>query len=274
VIVAGIPSVVEFSPRLMAVESGQPPVCVRFFVYAVRGRVRGVRITTTGLGDARFVAPDRGPAADCKSALRDALPLISLGEVGESGRQLQMVLPREVFPLSRKPQQGRVLVFADSGPPVEVPLQVQREAAGQFGTAMLWFSGIFLPALVAAALGYAGHVLVERYRAREAEATEFARFKEDRRNDLDSFFGVFYPQLLEAKPSPDEFATRIETGLEEPLSKVPRKRRDALRAELRRRDRTRIIECLVAAFPEWEPQIRKSTGAGTDGRVNSGRNDD
>ena len=212
-----------------------------FVVRSASSVKHSVAITSSGIGNASFLISGTGADA--------AKPFLQT-EVDENGKRIILRLSRDLLPSSSTSLEGKIVVLVANSKPVEALVKIERPSPLVF-TSFQWFWAIVLPAAVGALLTYFGTRLAGSWTARSAALTGFGKFKDENYTLLSTFFTAFYPTA--SKGSDEDFAKNLDAELRKKniLSAVAGRERRKLEIALRRRDRSKIKQCLRKLFSEW-----------------------
>lgn len=257
-IVAGTPAEmrVEEWPR-----SNDGKLCAHFLVHAIGLPVRSVYLTTVGLGssDLGYENLKRSACDATTSAGRKALlwlPLVDL-----RGVSIELRVPRDAFPAQGATVDGKIRFASKASVPYDIPVRLATETGGPFWTAVLWFFGIAVPALLTALLAYVGSVLIERFKSHALEGATFDNYTTKNVHQLGDFFKYWYREFIDKPPADgwrDELLRKLHD--EQILDNLPRHSGRRVIANIRTGSRQEVSAELSHSFPLWKSEMQDRKG--------------
>jgi hypothetical protein len=239
-----------------------PTVCTDFFIRTRAGEVRDLELTSTGLGPARFAlkpTDNQLSPGNSASAARNSNGELSLvvPQLGRTEQPVNLCLQiKRLVPLPGTTAEGKILII-DGNKTQALPIKLENPSAPPLYTAMQWFFGIVIPALLSFLAAWGLTELNSSRNQRAREQQRFERFKARRYQTLKDFFTAYYQNLSEAN---EEFPTQLRENL---LTRnywvyIPSRKLSALEQAISRRQRSEIGRVLAELFPDWREAILKS----------------
>jgi hypothetical protein len=259
-IFAGLPSMAEYRSGLWSALRGEDDhdVCLDFTVHALERPVAGVKLTTSGLGDARLGLLTGTPTTLCDGV---NARLLTLGEVATQGTRVRVRLPGASF-VHAGSMDGRLIAMAPGRDPIEAKLQLQRAGWGPFWNGVFWFLGVFVPATVTAVIGLGVFQLQKRIELRSAERMGLAQFRKDSGSELRKFFaptGLFASIVTDASGETYSNKMAEELGKRGVITALTIRSRERLISAMRKADKKKVAGILAEAFPDYRNEIEAST---------------
>jgi len=250
VVFSGNQSSLHLRPPLglsaFSVFSRQNEVCTNFAVRARKAVLPEVGVTSTGLGDSTF--------ADLATKPPVRQTTLLLTNLNTSGRSLQVCLPSYLVPNPGDSIEGKVLVLAGDGKPIEMPLKLDRPSSDPTSAALQWFVALALPALltilIASLTGY--------WTERRKQKARFERFRDLAYAELRDFFGTHYATLLKDNKKPGQLSAALENALREQRiwPRIPDKERRLLVKCIRTSKTEATRNLLIKLFADWKDKIK------------------
>lgn len=260
VILIGLSSVLEYPQSLL---EDSALFCARFVIRSFTGTVKRLRLTTSGIGGARLAElsaiEKRGGCSN--TDLSRALDTLTFSDVKDSGRVIELIIPKEAFPDTSSGSKGKLIWLADDNPAKEFPVVLQRESYSSRVKALLWFIGIFLPVLLTAVIGLLVYRIQKRGDVSITEKGDFQKFKNERAGELKKFFGGGLYKNIRLTEDADDYRRMMERELANLniFSFLPSDSREQLLGFLRKGEREKVDKKLAAAFPEYRKEIESSS---------------
>lgn len=274
VVVTENPSVLYTSPSWWGIFLflGKNQDVARFSIRSRTNPIQDVQITSTGLGGATFALERPNSASGCQPSpgsvsgqggsscpegSGNESPCIRLSCLDKMGQRIRIHLPDSLAPNPGNSVTGKILILIPQQKQIEVSLKVERPAS-PWSTAVQWFLGILIPTLITAGIGYGVNKLATSSGARHDRQKQFAKYKDNNRDDLQEFFEFRYATLYHDYVDDRKFASELSRDLEDHghLVAIPYDQRKGLLKALQRGRREEIQKRLIGPFPDWKEAIR------------------
>lgn len=233
--------------------TGASYLCTGLSVWPAGPSVPEVGVATAGLGPTTLGREQLGASTECKKSIPDERTLVRLTGPPPDGIHLRVRVPADLVPEPGTVVEGKIVITVPSYDALELPLKVTNVArAGAVATG--WVLGIVVPALLTAALAYFGHKATTAWTARRKEEEDFLTFKDQKFDDLNRLFTLYYPTIYETAP-PDLQGLAEELRSNHFVDRIPRRIRRRLETALTRSDVSGTVSALGAAFNHWKPRL-------------------
>nr|WP_316642445.1 hypothetical protein [uncultured Roseateles sp.] len=258
-LVSGLPSIIEYPNSVWPDWLwSQPPLCLSFWLRSLGPPTPALKLTSTGMLEARLLDPGTAQRKGCSTDLKLAATTLSLSQLTENERAVVLVLPASAFPAAAGGAKGKVLVLRDGWPVKEYGLTLRRDDYEPYAKVFLWLMGIAVPGVIGVFVTLLGFKLTKYVESRNNENEALERFRRDESDALKKFFGGIYKTAMEM-PDRDDYLRTIEGELRHLRIKegIPSKAHGRLLKALKQTNRKALANELALIFPDHKEAILK-----------------